>query len=294
MDGEGRTSANPFDKAARYAARGLDPVGFLAWALGVGAVFRGWLETRRLTFPGQPDRTCDTVAHMEDDQDRPWAVPVEFQLTPDPDMFGRLLGYLGLAWLDLRPDPERGSRFWIGAVVINLTGRGHTSQNLQWPAAGLQTNLQVRELDLASIRAADTLEAIAAGRTSAAVLPWIPLMTGGDDAGIIERWKELAATEPNSRRRADYGALALVFAEAADRQTVWRQALEGWNMIESKQVLEWQNETSRKHLRELLKERFGTIPQSVQQRIDATTDPDRLSAAVLQVLRINNPDELQL
>jgi hypothetical protein len=289
---------NPYDKASRYAARALDPVGFLTWVLGVPVVFRGWLDTRRLTFPGQPDRTCDTVASLEDDQARPWAVPIEFQIEPDPDLFGRFLGYLGSLWLDQRPDPERGSRFWVGGVVVNLTGRGHTSRNLEWPSAGLQTSLQVREWDLAGLPAGETLEAIAAGRTAAAVLPWVPLLTGGDEPAIIQRWKELAGAEPDSRRRADYGALALVFAEAANRQAIWQQALEGWNMTESKQVLEWQNEAvvraRRADLRDLLQERFGTVPEAVRQRIEATTDPERLRAALRQVLHIKAPDELQL
>jgi hypothetical protein len=298
MDGPGPASVNPYDKASRYAARALDPVGFLSWVLGVAVVFRGWLETRRLTFPGQPDRTCDTVAHVEDDQGRPWAIPVEFQIKPDPEMFGRFLGYLAPLWLELRPDPERGSRFWVGAVVVNLTGHGRTSLNLEWPAAGLQTSLQAQERNLAGLSAAGTLEAIAAGRTAACVLPWIPLLTGGDDPGIIQRWRELAGAEPDSRRRSDYGALALVFAEAADRRALWRQALEGWNVTESKQVLEWQNQAavkvSQTHLRDLLQDRFGTVPESLAQRIEATTDPERLRAAVRQVLQIKTPDELQL
>ena len=69
-------------------------------------------------------------------------------------------------------------------------------------------------------------------------------------------------------------------------------------MTESKQVLEWQNEAvvkvSRTHLRDLLQERFGTVPESVRQRIEAANDPERLGAALRQVLHINTPEELQL
>ena len=87
---------NPFDKACRYLAK-LDPVGMLAWLLQVSVAtfaFIRWLDTRRLPFPGQPDRTCDTVAHLErlDDNHRPWAVVVEFNIEPDAIMFGRVLG----------------------------------------------------------------------------------------------------------------------------------------------------------------------------------------------------------
>ena len=38
-------------------------------------------------------------------------------------LFGRLLGYGGLVWLEKKPAEERGDRFCIGAVVINLRGQ---------------------------------------------------------------------------------------------------------------------------------------------------------------------------
>jgi hypothetical protein len=57
-------------------------------------------------------------------------------------------------------------------------------------------------------------------------------------ADIIERWKALAASDPE--RRADWGGLVLVFAEAAGHWPVWQQALEGWNVQTSQQVLQWQ------------------------------------------------------
>ena len=113
-------------------------------------------------------------------------------------MFGRALGYLGPLWLEYRPDPERGSRFWVSAIIVNLTGRGHTSQDMEWPEAGLRTTLQVKECDLAGLVAAETLQAVAEGKTAACVLPWIPLLTGGDEEGIIQRWLELARAETNS------------------------------------------------------------------------------------------------
>ena len=57
---------------------------------------------------------------------------------------------------------------------------------------------------------APALEEIAAGRTARCLLPWIPLMRGGDHFVIINRWKELAAAEPDVHHRADFGGLALV------------------------------------------------------------------------------------
>ena len=61
-------ASNPFDQACRYLAR-LEPAPFLAWLLGIAPdrlKFRGWLDTRTVRFPGDPELTCDTIAHLED------------------------------------------------------------------------------------------------------------------------------------------------------------------------------------------------------------------------------------
>src|SRR5712691_779428 len=108
-------------------------------------LFRRWLDTRRLPFPGEADRICDTVACLEDPAVGGvlWAVPIEFALEPESDLFGRLLAYLGLLWLEERPSAQRGARFAVGAVVINLTGRGNTARDMS--LGDLHTCLKVVE-----------------------------------------------------------------------------------------------------------------------------------------------------
>ena len=163
-------ATNPFDQASRYAAK-LDPVGFLCWLLSEVAAllrFRGWLDTRTLPFPGDPERTCDTVAWLGDaDPDVSWAVPVEFSLEPLATMFGRLLVYLGQLWLELRPSDRRGDRYQVGAVVVNLTGRGQSSRDLRLRQTGIRTCLGVRELNLADEDAARPWTALPRGRLRA-------------------------------------------------------------------------------------------------------------------------------
>jgi hypothetical protein len=59
-------ATNRFDQACRYLAK-LDPVGLLCWLLRKSPPelrFRAWLDTRTLAFPGDPERTCDTVAWL--------------------------------------------------------------------------------------------------------------------------------------------------------------------------------------------------------------------------------------
>lgn len=236
---------NHFDQASRFAAK-LDSAEFVRWVLDLtpgGCEFCGWLDTRDVPFPGGADRVSDTVAHLTDTwrHGLPWAVVIEFQSQHDPTMFARLLAYLSGVWLHCKPDEERGSRFRVGAAVVNLTDSGAASRDMHWPeAAGLRTCLRAVERNLCEESAADLLARIEDGRWARTLLPWIPLMSGGDSVEIIERWKVLALAEPDRRRRAELGGLALVFAEKAKREDVWKQKLEGWNVEESTVVKEWQ------------------------------------------------------
>jgi len=121
------------------------------------------LDTRRRPWPGQPDRSCDTVAWLRDRARNglPWAAVVEFQFAPDAAMFGRLLVYLDQVWLELRPGDLPGDRFCVTAVVVNLTGRGNSGRQLEWPEAGVVTTLKSRELDLSELRAEEVLNGVA-------------------------------------------------------------------------------------------------------------------------------------
>jgi hypothetical protein len=262
---------NDFDKASRYLAK-LDPPAFLSWALG-GSGFREWIDTRGLPFPGDPERTGDTVAWWaEPDTGRPWAVAVEFQTEPDPDMFGRLLEYLGGLWRTARPDRERGSRFHVGAVVLNLSGTGTASREMRLPGTGLVTHLGVVERNLASESAADLLGAIERGEHGRALLGWIPLMRGADDRGIIDRWKLAAEAEPNDRTRSELGGLAKVFAQVADRWKLWNDALREWNVKRSIAADEWRAEGRQTMLLDLLRGYFGEPPEDLVSKIEQTTD----------------------
>jgi hypothetical protein len=204
-------------------------------------------------------------------------------------------------WVELKPSPERGDRFQVGAVVVNLTGQGSTAREMDWPEAGLATRLGVVERNLAREEAAPVLAAVAAGQAARVVLPLIPLMQGGGEAGNIQEWVRLASAEPDGRRRADYGGLALVFAEAAGCRPAWKEALREWNMIQSQQVLEWQAEGEVKgqvkgraeSLLEMLEARFGAVPAELASAIRATTDMDRLKAWVVLAVKVTSLDQFR-
>jgi hypothetical protein len=283
---------NRYDQISRHLAR--EAGGPLwPWLLGLTPAqvrFGRYLPTQ-FTVPGFPERVSDLIAELFETEQggRPWAIPLEFQSQADFDMPDRLLVILGLLRLTQHPSEEAGDRYWVGAVVVNLTGQGDASREYEWRGAGLQALLKPRELNLAALDAGEVLDQVERGAAPVEVLAWIPLMQRGDDPAISARWLDLARREPNRKRRAEL-VLARVFAELVDRQDVWMKALEGWEMIESptikallteaeaKAEAKGKTEGKAEMLVQVLQKRFKKVPDDLRTRILAEQQSDRLSA----------------
>src|SRR5262249_52326004 len=196
---------NRYDQVSRHLARQAGGP-MWPWLLGLRREqvgFRRYLPTQ-LTVPGFPERVSDLIAALDDLEEggRPWAVPLEFQAEPDFDIPDRLMVILGLLRLTQRPSQEAGDRYWVGAVVVNLTGQGDAQRDHEWRGAGLQTLLKPRELNLEAEDAGAVLDQVERGEAPVEVLAWIPLMKRGDDSAIITRWQELARREADPKRPA--------------------------------------------------------------------------------------------
>jgi hypothetical protein len=235
---------NAFDQAVavRREARPDRPPTLAAAGAAGEVEFLGWLDTRTIPLPGEPDRTCDTVAELADRRapEARWALVLEFQTEPRGDILDRLLEYQARLRRELRHGAPRPRPYALAGAVVHLTGPEQPDALvMDLPGTGVGLALRVGARALREVEAADLLAEIEAGRTARGLLPWVPLMRGAERADIIGRWKDLAGRETDSVRRATAGALALIFAELADRQPPWRAALEGWNMVESTVVAEW-------------------------------------------------------
>ena len=166
--------------------------------------------------------------------------------------------------------------------------------------------LAVKELHLATYSAAATLDAIARGETTKSILAFIPLMTGGGEEGIIQRWLDIAGAEPNHRRRGGLGSLALAMAELKPWCGEWQMALKEWNMRESTFINGWIDEgrvkgwdegriqQARQTLRNLLTKRFGVVAPAILQQIDAAKDIAVLDQATQVVYDVARPEDLPL
>jgi hypothetical protein len=278
-----------FDQAARYQVK-RNPPGFFRWrvpAFAARFVFHTWLDTSRLAFPGEPDRICDTVAEFlpADGVGPRRVLDTEFQSRPDGDILERVGEYAYRLRRELRYGPGQEGKYQVACLLLNLTGpaQADTLDMRQAELGGAGLHLCAVVATLREEEAAGTLAAIRQGVLDRCVLPWIPLMHGGDQDAILEEWKRLAGEEPDSRFRADYGGLALVFAELADCAAAWRRALEGWNMVESLQVLEWQNQA---RAEERLVQLRRTILRALRLRFQREVPPD-LATAIERLTDVN-------
>jgi hypothetical protein len=297
---------NPFDHASRGLVRRAGLL-MLAWLLRVAASsirFERWLDTR-LSLPNQPDRVCDTIAHVwrEDEGGFPWAVPIEFQAAPDPLMFGRAMGYQSMTWLQEKPTPHPGDRFNLVCVIVNLTGVGDCGRRMTWrtqqkaappkaegePEQPAQDQAEVPpqpelaelpiEWNLETLDAFEIMDGIAKGELPRALLAWVSLMKNGDHPDILKRWPELAELEKDPVRRADL-KLVVVFADLTGRAPLWKQAVEGFNVIESPTVKEWtasaraEGEAKGKigDLVRILEKKFQAVPPDLKAKIESATD----------------------
>lgn len=273
---------NDFDQACRYAAR-LDPEAFLRWVVPAMAPrfrFREWLDTRTVPFPGQGDRTCDTVAALDEDPPSGMerALVVEFQTQPDPRILSRLFVYVARLHDELRCGPDGDAQYQVTAVVLNLSGGPQAADLVMTlPDAPLEIRFHAGIRTLRDESAAQTLAAIRAGTLALCVLPWVALMRGGGEWAIIEEWKALAETELDLQKRLAYAGLALVFSEVPERSAAWRAGLEGWGVERSAIMeecrLEGQAEgrvvEARRLTLRVLTKRFGDLPAEWVQRMEA-------------------------
>jgi hypothetical protein len=99
---------------------------------------------------------------------------------------------------------------------------------------------------------------------------------------VIEEWKRLADLEPDPRIRLEYAVDALIFAELSGVWSEWKTALEGWNVRESQQVLEWIAEgevkAQRANVLRLLEKRCkAPVPSDLAATIQATQDMSLLT-----------------
>jgi hypothetical protein len=280
---------NSFDKASRYAARHLDPLGLLCWLLGqvFMAAWRWtrWLDTQSVPFPGMPDRRADTVAEFERRtyDAPPVAVVIEFLSEPSGEALERLADYCLVFRRELPYQTKPLVKYDVIGVLVNLTGGTASDEWSMCPedAGGLGMRLKVGLRNLANYSGPQTLTGVATGSLPQALLAWVALMARANTPEVVQEWRRLVEAKVDEHQRPAYGAVALVFADLAGCLAVWKTGLEGWNVKTSQIVEEWKAEgqlqASRAKLLRVLQFRFGTdLPVDLQQAVEGQSDPTTL------------------
>lgn len=307
------------DQAARYSAKAHDAPGHLRWlwpALSQTRRFTRWLDARTLPFPGAGERICDTVAEwLRPSWDLgPLATVVEYLVKPSQAAVERVVRYT-MDVRDQTPYQAGDPRvpYDVVGILVHLTGPPQPEDWVMRPAdaegKGLAACLKVVTLSLQS--ASQVLADVARGETGRCVLPWIVLMQGGADPVTMEEWLRQAKLEPEAWKRADYGALAKVFATLTEGLTAWEQALEGWPMEESPVINQWisvgeqrglargrqegQLLALRTNVSQAVQARFQltALPAEVAQRLEQQTDLNILQRWFQAALKAKTLDEFQ-
>jgi hypothetical protein len=301
-----------FDDAERHAIHEVEPNDQLAWLLEEvddDLVFFGWQPTQLSPPPGVPQLRCDCVAGLKSRKGTqpPWACLIEAQGQPLPGMAVWMMIYIGLLY-DLLLYEGR-DRFQMMGVILNLS-EGELSHTVHWPvplrkkppeapakaprrgarrrrlppeqAPGFSCVFLIKNVRQES--AQKTLDRIDRQELGLCILVWIPLMAGADDPEVVRCWRTLALRQEQLHLRADYVALARVFAQMAgpQRQQVWETELEGFNVQESTLLRQWRKdgklEAARAAVVKVLQARFPTIPvpDGVRSALEENTDVQQL------------------
>ncbi len=261
-----------YDQASRGLLR-LAGGPLLRWLLGMDASavrFERWLDAR-MVVPGLPERSGDLIAWVtrQDQGGVPWALPVEFQTAPDARMPGRVMVYGGLIWLAEKPSDLPGDRYSILPVVVHLTGKAVVRREMRWDEThGMEIKPVV--WDFCETWAASILAGMEAGAVPRSALPWIPLMRGAGEDGIIDQWREQARLVIDPERLTDL-SLTPMFAELAGHAEKWGRAMEGINVRPSKVVEAWMAEGRAEMVVDMLAARFGPVPPEARDGLKRKT-----------------------
>ena len=290
-----------YNEAARYTAKQIDAEAFLRFL--VPSVFlrwrwNGWDDSQTVSFPGDPERRCDTVARFEriDGTRPPVLLVLEFETEPGSDMQPREGEYRLRLRREAPFQREPHVPYDVVGAIVYLTGPAQPATWAMSPDdfAGLGMTITARVPCFREQSATALFDAMAAGTTSRGLLAWVPLMADSDTPKAVARWVEVALAEPNDRIRRDVGAMANAFAPLNPRLDLWRAALEGWQVKTSPYLEDVAREAQSKLLTAVIGARIGpAIPDDIRHRIESERDFARVVRWTTDLYRISSFDELR-
>src|SRR3954451_551101 len=129
---------NDFDRAGRYSVK-HGPQETRRWVFPNAPAelrYRGWLDAQSAPRPGEPDRRCDTIVELADDEGLAprWPCVIELFTEADSDAIDRAIEYVGRFRRELRHGPHGRDRYQFAVALIFLTGApAETQLNVNVP-----------------------------------------------------------------------------------------------------------------------------------------------------------------
>lgn len=255
-----------------------------------------WVDTRRVTGPGDPPRTNDLAAEFtfESEGGRPRLVLVEIDFRPRRGLAGRLLVCAGHAIGEKNPTGTTGDEFAVVPVAVALTGRPNADRDTR-TAEGFGYTVRPSAWPLEHLHARDFLTAVALGNNPWPALAWVPLMRDATQPATLDEFRRLVDARP-AEERALIRRAAIIYAGVRRTRPVWREVFRGMPMgIRDLYCdeLRAEGETSarRASIARVLARRLGNVPAAVPARLESISSAERLDELIDAAATVSSIDE---
>lgn len=219
----------------------------------------------------------------------------EMQLRPDPDMPRRLTAYTALA-------RERYALPVYPVVVNILSGPGAAPPPTRFETEflGLVARQDFHQVNLWELDARPILQ-----EPLLPLLPFVPVMQGGNDAGALAQALQLLRGDPNLAEMETLLAFFARFVFPSElirrimrwdmvvlRESPWYQEIFSEGLEQGlRQGLQQGREKVLKMLLGVLRHRFGEVPEELVVRLERLS-ADELSELLDPALDVSRPEEL--
>ena len=261
----------------------LAPNNWVKWVTQIPDVVAGEILNSEFQWIS---RESDVLIRVESKEYGKFLVLNELQLRYKPEMPRRMRAYAGLA--------EEKYKLPTYPVLINIlkTGDAEIPTRYESNLAGLEVRQDYRVINLWEVDVKIALE-----QPLPSLLPFVPILKGGEDESIIrEALRLLQADEQLNQLETVLAFFATFVLDSSLVQEIMR-----WDMTVLRES-PWYEEILQRGKREerlsniesYLKVKFGDEGLQLMPKISQTSDFEQLGKIYLSIIAVENLEELRL
>lgn len=261
----------------------LAPNNWVKWVTQIPDVVAGEILNSEFQWIS---RESDVLIRVESKEYGKFLVLNELQLRYKPEMPRRMRAYAGLA--------EEKYKLPTYPVLINIlkTGDAEIPTRFESNLAGLEVRQDYRVINLWEVDVKIALE-----QPLPSLLPFVPILKGGEDESIIrEALRLLQADEQLNQLETVLAFFATFVLDSSLVQEIMR-----WDMTVLRES-PWYQEILQRGKREerlsniesYLKVKFGDEGLQLMPKISQTSDFEQLGKIYLSIIAVENLEELRL